>query len=169
MRSDTLVALPESLNCRLGQVALPPLDGPDAFAVSSFRILALGWMLDARLVRNDASGCVHKPLTFSHDVARKALRTACRRAVAESCFSTREVLATLHRHIGGSCLPGRYCCCDGSVIRCLYGCDSIWYGQLWVRKQELVFELCWYHCAALHGRSWGAVRWISVGPYTLVN
>jgi hypothetical protein len=102
MRSDTLVALREILDCRQKQVALPPLVDPDAAAVSSCRVLAPGWMLEAHFVRNDASGSVHRPLTFSHDVAREAWRTACDWAFAGASFSTRESLTTRHRQIYGS-------------------------------------------------------------------
>ena len=38
MRSDTLVAFLEILDCRQKQVALPPLADPDAAAVSSCRV-----------------------------------------------------------------------------------------------------------------------------------
>jgi hypothetical protein len=38
MRSDTLVAFREILDCRQKQVALPPLDDPDVAAVSSCRV-----------------------------------------------------------------------------------------------------------------------------------
>jgi hypothetical protein len=105
MKSDTLVALRETMECRQMQVALPPLVDPDAAAVSSCRVLAPSRMMEAHFVRNDASGIVHRPLTFSHEVAREAWRTACGWAFAGASFSTRESLTTHHRQICGSCLP----------------------------------------------------------------
>jgi hypothetical protein len=98
LKSDTLVALRETLDCRQKEVALPPLVDPDAAAVSSCRTLAPARMLDAHFVRNDASGIVHRPLSFSHEFAREAWRTAFGWAFAEASFSTREVLTTRHRH-----------------------------------------------------------------------
>jgi hypothetical protein len=98
LKSDTLIALCETLDCRQKKVALPPLVDPDAAAVSSCRTLAPARMLDAHFVRNDASGIVHRPLSFSHEFAREAWRTAFGWAFAEASFSTREVLTTRHRH-----------------------------------------------------------------------
>jgi hypothetical protein len=124
LKSDTLIAVCETLDCSLKKVALPPFVDPDAAAVSSCRtLLPLGcWTLTVL-------GMTPREFIGPYPSATKLQETLGEQPVVGRLPKQLFYPGSAHDPTQAPNACGKSCCV-GCVARSLSGCDIIWSGQL---------------------------------------